>query len=201
MLRLTAAGSCASCPVAGTRLSSVLLRPLSDRTYEFLLSRGARVNATDAAEGCRLVDTPLCCAVQLSGVSGLAMLRLFLSHGADPNLAKDLPHRSNCTPLIYAIDVHSYPSMTRHPDLLPCVRMLLRAGADPKARAPRRELPDDFRTADSYARAYERGCTMRLRSGHGTDDDDVGHGNLLRPPISYRGAKAAAGRATFSGRT
>ena len=51
---------------------------------EFLLSRGARVDTTDAAEGCRLVGTPLCCAVQLSGVSGLAMLRLFLSHGADP---------------------------------------------------------------------------------------------------------------------
>ena len=164
---------------------------------EFLLSRGARVDTTDAAEGCRLVGTPLCCAVQLSGVSGLAMLRLILSHGADPNLAKDLPHRSNCTPLIYAIDVHSYHAMTRHPDLLPCVRMLLRAGADPKAKAPRRELPDDFRTADSYARSYERQCTMRLRSGHGTDDDDVRARQFAEAASLLRGVRKAGSWARY----
>ena len=71
---------------------------------EFLLSRGARVDPTDATEGCCLRPTPLCCAVTLSGDSGLAMLRLILSHGADPNLANDQPHGSNCTPLIYAMD-------------------------------------------------------------------------------------------------
>jgi len=114
---------------------------------EFLLAHGARVDATDATEGCRLASTPLCRAVSpYPPVSVLPTVRLMLSNGADPNLVGRAEENAGRTeswwvpPLAIAMYRRGdAPSGSRPSDVIPMVSMLLRAGADPaqKVREPR----------------------------------------------------------------
>ena len=108
---------------------------------EFLLSRGARVNTTDASEGCPIWNNPLWHAMRSCGGATvqdtLATVRVILSYGADPNLdATDIQYGAP-TPLCYVLESENldYPLETdeHRTDLVPIVRMLLRSGADPEA--------------------------------------------------------------------
>ena len=133
---------------------------------EYLLSRGARVDITNASEGCRLTSTPLCrAAVPLKYYSTIATVRLLLSHGADANLASP---GLNCPPLLRAVLTGGSPRVQGTPytgdgnygfhrlgELVPIVRMLLRAGADPAHQAQLTGY-DRFLMAESCARDSER---------------------------------------------
>ena len=72
-----------------TLLSTAAYYKCSD-ICEFLLSRGARVDTTDASEGCPMYATPLWQAV--SSYDNVLFedtretVRVMLSYGADPNL-------------------------------------------------------------------------------------------------------------------
>ena len=124
---------------------------------EFLLSRGARVNTTDASEGCPIWNNPLWHAMRSCGGATvqdtLATVRVILSYGADPNLdATDFQYGPP-TPLCYVLESENldYPSETdeHRTDLVPIVRMLLRSGADPEYDHP---WPQRRVTAEGHAR-------------------------------------------------
>ncbi len=129
---------------------------------EFLLAHGARVDATDATEGCRLASTPLCRAVSpYYPVSVLPTVRLMLSNGADPNLVGRAEEEAASweagrteswwvPPL--AIAMYRRKSTREVPsDVIPMVRMLLRAGADPAQRVHSRRYGRVY-LAEDYAR-------------------------------------------------
>ena len=123
----------------GSRYDTLLHRAAYDSRpaiCEFLLSRGARVNATDA-EGC---PTPLWYAVSSSWDAGpfeyFATVQVLLSHGADPNLhATDFQYEDP-TPLCHLLFSGNFFEGVDFDDpttdLVPIVRMLLRSGADPE---------------------------------------------------------------------
>ena len=132
---------------------------------QFLLSRGARVNATTATEGCNLLWTPLYRAVGRTEAGDwspltFATVRLLLSHGADPNLASG--HFPQCTPLTRMMMLPRDPPAPQVDldltGLLPLVQMLLRAGADPEGRVEvlARKGRDHYRSLfDCHGRDYD----------------------------------------------
>ena len=143
---------------------------------EYLLSRGARVNATDAAEGC---PTPLWYAVRsyhdAVPVETLATVRVLLSHGADPNLhATDFQYGAP-TPLchlLFSDNLLDGAEFNDHrTDLVPIVRMLLRSGADPEDDHLNPYLPQGRITAEEHARISEDLLWRRAGEVFACDDE------------------------------
>ena len=122
-----------------TLLSMAVVRKTmnNEGVIALLLSRGARVDATDS-DGW----TALHCLLNSFDAYGspVRLLRLLLSNGADVNLAKKSGFLVGQTPLMIAISFG--------PDV---VRMLLRAGADPEHRA--HVLTPGTSTAEEQARS------------------------------------------------
>ena len=147
---------------------------------EFLLSRGARVNATDDTEGCPIYATPLWQAVSsCEDVSSLATygwedatVEVLLSYGADPNLhVSPSFYCGNTTPLcqlLYLGNVAFNPITAT----FSIVRLLLRAGADPEDDPPCRWQGRNL-TAEEHARISRDFFLRRLDDGDWDDDVDV----------------------------
>ena len=127
----------------GSRYETILHRAADFKwaeICEFLLSRGARVDTTDASEGCPIWATPLwhamrsCSDVPVQDT--LATVRVILSHGADPNLHATYYQGGAPTPLcqlLFSSNLWYGAEFDDHrTDLVPIVRMLLRSGADPE---------------------------------------------------------------------
>ena len=107
---------------------------------DLLLSRGADVDATEADGRTALYELLNYWATYGS----LPALRLLLSNGADVNLAVDSISGAG-TPLYLAAGGGD----------VDCVRMLVRAGADPEHRARDGERRSNGETAEEFARYLE----------------------------------------------
>ena len=118
---------------------------------EFLLSRGARVDAMDATEGC---PTPLWYAVtscdNIPFEGNLTSVRVMLSYGADPNLRAAYYQGGGApTPLcqlLYSGNLVDNPITA----MISIVETLLRSGADPEDDPPLRWYQRNL-TAEEHA--------------------------------------------------
>ena len=168
---------------AGSRYETLLHRAAYFKwpdICEFLLSRGARVNATDDTEGCPIYATPLWQAVSSCEDTSTVELygweddtvQVLLSYGADPNLhATPSFYCENTTPLcqlLYLGNVAFNPITAT----FSIVRLLLRAGADPEDDPPCRWQGRNL-TAEEHARISRDFFLRRLDDGDWDDDVDV----------------------------
>jgi len=128
---------------------------------EYLLSRGARVDTTDASERCPIRATPLWHAVRLCGdvpvQDTLATVRVILSYGADPNLHATYyqggtPPTPLCQLLFWTNLWYGAEFDDHRTDLVPIVQMLLRSGADPEDDHLNPYWPQGRITAEGHAR-------------------------------------------------
>ena len=154
-----------------TLLSTAAYYKCSD-ICEFLLSRGARVDTTDASEGCPMYATPLWQAV--SSYDNVLFedtretVRVMLSYGADPNLHAAYYQGGSPTPLCHVLcsGNHLDNPIT---SMISNVEALLRSGADPEDGPPCRWHGRNL-TAEEHAR-ISRDFFLRRLDDEDTDKD------------------------------